>query len=127
MKKFGKRLIVVAVIGGLLYLGYLLFVMPSGYTERDQLAEDFFLNMNAADACDTYFNPETVSHCASFVTLFDGETLTVEDTVPTSRTVIVTVDVGGNTASFEVSFVEEEVGGIKGFFNPVYYKIDIIQ
>lgn len=127
MKKLGKRLLIVAIIGGLLYLGYLFFVMPSGYTDRAQLTEDFFTNMNASDACDTYFNPETTSHCASFVALFEGETLTVEDTVPTSRTVTVTVDVGGNTASFEVSFVEEEVTGIKGFFNPVYYKIDIIQ
>lgn len=127
MKKLGKRLLIVLIIAGVLYGAYMLFVMPAGYTDRGQLASDFFTNMNDADACETYFGTETRSYCSSFVDLFSGETVTVKRTVNSGNNIIATIAVGSTEEEFVVSFVSEEVTGIKRFFNSSYYYIDIIE
>ena len=127
MKKLGKRLLIVVIIVGVLYGAYMLFVMPAGYTDKDQLATDFFTNINDANACDTYFSSETASYCESFTALFEGETVGVSRTVTSGSTIIATVTVGTNSEEFTVSFITKEVTGMKSFFNKEYYYIDIIE
>lgn len=105
----------------------MLFVMPSGYTDKDQLVTDFFTNMDSSDACETYFGDETRSYCDTFVQLFDGETVTVKRTVTSGSTIIATIEVGSNEEEFIVTFVSKDVTNYKRFFNSSYYYIDTIE
>jgi hypothetical protein len=127
MKKLGKRLLIVLIIVAVLYGGYMIFINPSGYTDKEKLATDFFENIDNANACTTYFAEETTDYCESFVALFDGETITVEDTRSTSSGVTVTISIDGNEDDFLVTFIAEVVTVIKVFFNSRYYYIDVIQ
>ncbi len=127
MKKLGKRLGIVAIIAVVLYAAWMIFVNPTGYTDKTDLARDYFTNMDSSTACSTYFTTETADFCADFASLFDGEDVTVTKVVARSSVVVVTIDVNGNEEDFEVSFVSEPVTGVKHFFNSVYYKIYDIQ
>ena len=46
MKKFRKIAIIVVVVVGVLYGGYMLFINPSGYTDKTELTQDFFLDIH---------------------------------------------------------------------------------
>lgn len=127
MKKFGKFVLIILIIGAVLYGSFMIFVNPSGYTNTEDLTRDFFTNIHSNSACSTYFNPETEEFCDTFTALFDGETIVIDSLSRTNRSVSVTISVDGNSDSFEVTFVEIPVTGIKRFFNSSYYKIDIIE
>lgn len=127
MKKLGRRLLILIIIGGVLYGGYYFFVRPTGYTSKSELARTFFTEIHQNDACSSYFQEETQSFCENFTLLFEGETLTIGTVTETAQTAKVTITIDGNTETFEVSFVQETVTGIRGFLNNYYYKIDTIQ
>ena len=127
MKKLGRRLLILLIIGGVLYGGYYFFVRPTGYTSKSELARTFFTEIHQNDACSSYFQEETQAFCDGFVELFEGETLTIGAVTETAQTAKVTVTVNGNSDTFEVFFVRETVTGIRGFLTNYYYKIDTIQ
>jgi hypothetical protein len=127
MKRLRRRLLIVLILGGILYGGYFFLIRPTGFTSQEELASTFFEQMNTSDACETYFNPETESFCATFITLFDGEQLVVESTTETADGVTVVVSHNGTTATFEVTYIEESITGLRGVFHNRYYLIDTIQ
>lgn len=127
MKKFGKRLIIIAIIGVVLYGAYFFFVRPKGFTSRSELAEAYFTNLSDAEACDTYFNPETISFCNTFRAAFSGQTVVVDAVSETASSVTVTISIGDSTDTFTVRFISESVTGLRGFLNPNYYYIDTIE
>lgn len=127
MKKFGKRLLILIILGGLLYGGYYFFVRPTGYTSQVELAQTFFTELDRTDACEMYFNPETESFCTTFQTLFEGETYAVDSVTESASGVTVTISDGGSTASFDVTFIAEPVTGLRGVFHNQYYLIDTIE
>lgn len=127
MKRFGRRLLILLILGGLLYGGYYFLIRPTGFTSQEELTTAFFENMNSNDACDTYFNPETKTFCATFVTLFDGEEIAVDSVLETANGVTVTISNDGTTATFEVTFIAESVEGVRGVFHNRYYLIDTIK
>lgn len=127
MKKVGKWVLIFVIIVGVLYGAFMLFINPSGYTNREDLARDFFTDIHSAQACSKYFSVETADYCETFTDLFIGETLTVDSVSSTVNKVTVTISINGNSDSFDVTFVELDVHGVKGFFHNVYYRIDVIQ
>jgi len=126
MKKLRKRLIIILVLAGVLYGGYMLFINPSGYKDETELTQDFFKDIHSSTACDTYFNPETITYCESFTALFDGQTVVIDTVSTTPAGATVTITVGTTSTTFFVTFVETPVTGIKRFFNKTYITIDLI-
>ena len=127
MKKLGRRLLILVIIGGVLYGAYFFFVRPTGFTSKSTLAREYFTNIHETDACETYFQEETQDYCDTFSALFDGQTLTIGAVTETAQTANVTITVGDNSETFTVRFVSEPVGGLRGFLNSTYYKIDTID
>lgn len=127
MKKAGKRLLILAIIGAVLYGAYFIFARPTGYTDKRTLVESYVANIGANTDCTEYFDPETIGYCETFSALFEGQTVTIESMTQTSQTVNVTLDVGGNTDSFAITFTSESLTGIRGIIHGQYYLIDIIE
>lgn len=127
MKRLGKRILILIVLGGVLYGGYFFLVRPTGFTSQEELASTFFEDMNSSNACETNFHPETISFCATFVTLFAGEQVVIDSVTKTAEGVTVVVSNNGTIASFDVTFIAETVDGVRGVFHSRYYLIDIIQ
>lgn len=127
MKKALKiGLIIVGVIG-VLYLVYIFFMMPSTENSPQDLAKDYFENIDQTDICDTHFNPDTKSFCTQFQDLFTDQDVVVESTEISGGNVVITIAIGDNSEEFVVTFIAEDVSGIKGIFNSKTYLIDTIE
>ena len=127
MKKAGKRLLILAIIGVILYGAYFFLARPTGFTDRRALVESYFTNIASSSVCSDHFNPETVSYCESYSALYDGQTVTIDSLTQTATTVNVTISINGNTDTSVVTFITEPLTGIRGFLHNQYYLIDDIQ
>ena len=126
LKKLRKLLIIFVVLGGLGYIAFLVFVNPSGFTDKEELVNSYFDNIQSSDVCDEHFNPETVDFCTSFKTLLDGRTLEITDLSKNGDQYELTILIDSVETEFIVSFIEIPVTGLKSFMNGTYYKIDFI-
>ena len=127
MKKLGRRLLILLIIGGVLYGAYYFFVRPTGFTSKSELARSYFTSIHEPTVCEDHFQVETVSFCETFASLFDGETLVIDSVTETSQTANVTITIDDTTETFEVSFIRTTVTGLRGFLNGYTYTIDTIQ
>ena len=100
--------------------------MPDEHNDPANLARDYFENIERSDICETHFNPETISVCESLQTDFDGEEIVIDSITKLGESIIVTISIGDNDDIFIVTFIDEDVSGVKGFFNKKTYLIDLI-
>lgn len=127
MKKILKIALIVIAIAAVLYFVYIFLMMPNEKNSPESLARDYFENINASDLCETHFNPDTEVFCSDFQDLFVDQSVVVENTEVSGQYVIVTISIGENESDFSVTFISEDVPGIKGFFNGKTYLIDMIN
>lgn len=127
MKKIGRFFIIILVLGAIGYGFYMIFVMPKGFVNKENLAQSYFENISSSRLCEEYYNPETLSNCETIKAQFSGETLIVSNISSFGDTVTITLTIGESDETFDVTFIEEENSGLKGIFNKKYYYIDIIE
>ena len=126
MKKFGKRLLIVIGFLGVLYVAYMVFMMPSGFVNKTDVVNSYISNLSSADVCEQHFNEETQDHCASMTGQLKDHVVVVTSIAASGDNLILTITVDGTVMVFEVSFVVVEVTGLKSFFNKTYYYIDFM-
>ena len=126
LKKLKKLLIIVVAIGAIGYVSFLVFVNPAGFTDKEELINSYFDNIESDDLCDDHFNSETNDFCISFTNLLDSREIEVIDLTKNGDDYIVTISIDGTEGEFDITFVEIEVTGLKSFLNKIYYKIDLI-
>ena len=126
MKKLGKIVLILAIVGGLVYAGILVFVNPAGFVNKEDLTKSYITNIATTDVCETHFNTETQSACEIFKDSLSGHTVSVVSTTVSGENVVLVLDIDGTQGTFTVLFVEEEVTGLKGILNKYYYYIDVI-
>jgi len=128
MRKLLRLGIIVVIVAGVLYVGYLVFVNPRGFTNKETLVESFIDNINSSDVCEKHFNEETLSYCEDFVGLFEGNSVVITEIDTNGSNVVFSlmIDDNVNEIEFTASFVSEEVTGLKSFFNKEYLLIDYI-
>ncbi|KFZ26146.1 MAG: hypothetical protein KQ78_01642 [Candidatus Izimaplasma bacterium HR2] len=126
LNKLKKLLILIVVISGVGYGGFLVFVTPAGFTDKEVLINSYFTNIQSEEVCTDHFNSETTDFCLNFQTLLDDKTLEIASLTKNGENYIVIVTVDDVDIEFDVSFIEIEVTGVKSFLNNIYYKIDII-
>ena len=126
MKKLGKRLLIFIGILGVLYAAYMIFMMPSGFVDKNALVNSYIDNLSASDVCEEHFNEETAGHCAALTGLMKDHTVVVVNTTTSGDNLIVYLTVDGSEINFVVSFIEVPVTGLKSFFNKTYYYIDFM-
>ena len=127
MKKFGKILLIIVVIGGVLYGSYMFFLMPKGFVSETEVTQSFLDNIKTTTVCEEHFNPETISLCETFTTGLADSEIIVVSIVKLGDTMHVTLSVGDTSESFVFSFLEIDNSGVNGFLNKTYYKIDLIE
>ena len=127
MKKFGRFLLVIIILGALGYGFYMLFVMPKGFVKKEDILTSFISNVGQANVCEEHYNPETYSNCEAIVAGLTGESVAITDLSAFGSEVTMTLTIGDTDEDFTVTFIEEEVTGLSGFFNSKYYYIDIIE
>lgn len=125
-KKLGKLLIILVGVGGVGYVAFLVFVSPSGFTEKEELINSYFENITSSTVCDDHFNTETQDYCTSFTSIIDTRTIEVSTLTENGDNYTVVVLVDNVSLEFDISFVEIEVTGLKAFLNSTYYEIDFI-
>ncbi len=126
LNKLKKLLIMIVVISGVGYGGFIVFVTPAGFTDKEELINSYFDNIESDDLCDDHFNSETNDFCISFTNLLDSREIEVIDLTKNGDDYIVTISIDGTEGEFDITFVEIEVTGLKSFLNKIYYKIDLI-
>ena len=126
MKKVGRLLIIIIVLGAIGYGFYMIFVMPKGFVNKEDLAQSYFENISSSTLCEKHYSPETLSNCEEVKQSFSGETITVSNVSSFGDTVTVTITLGDNDETFDVTFIKEDNSGIKAIFNKAYYFIDTI-
>lgn len=126
MKKFGKRLLIFIGFLGVLYVCYMVFMMPSGFVNKTDVVNSYITNLSTADVCEKHFNEETQAHCESMTGQLKDHVVVVSSIAASGDNLILTITVDGTIMVFEVSFVAVEVTGVKGFFNKTYYYIDFM-
>jgi hypothetical protein len=127
MKKLAKRLGIVVLVLGVLYLVYLLFIMPNGFTDREDLATSFIENLADDNACEDYFNSETISICETFQTSLEGHTVEVTNTSMVQGVMDVTLLVDDAEVHFDFYFESYAPSGLRGVLTDEYYLIDSIR
>ncbi len=126
LNKLKKLLIYIVVLGGVGYGGFLVLVNPGGFTNKEELINSYFTNIESETVCIEHFNSETEDFCLSYTNLMDNNTLEVKTLTKNGNDYIATVSVDSVDIEFDISFVEIKVTGLKSFFNSTYYLIDVI-
>lgn len=126
LKKLRNIVIVLAILGGIGYGSFLVFVNPSGFTDKEELINSYFDNIQSESTCDNHFNTETQDFCLNFTDLLDSRTLEITNLAKSGEGYLVTILVDNVSLEFDVTFIEIEVTGVKSFLNSTYYKIDFI-
>ena len=126
LNKLKKLLIMIVVISGVGYGGFLVFVTPAGFTDKELLINSYFTNIQSEEVCTDHFNAETTDFCLNFQTLVDNKTLEITSLIQNQDDYRVIILIGGVETEFDITFIEIEVTGVKSFVNKTYYKIDII-
>lgn len=125
MKKLGKRLLIlVGIIGGL-YVFYLLFITPNGFTTEQAVVESYILNLND-ESCSEHFYNDTTEICETFNDIMDGHEVTIDTQRRTSQGYEVTLDVDGTIIPFTFIMYEYTPSGLRSFLNSSYYKIESV-
>lgn len=126
MRKLGKFLLVIVVLGGIGYGVFTFFLSPTVNNDKLTLTASFLDNITDATVCESHFNPNTISLCESFQTTM-GSTSFTHTEVAAGSNVVSTITISGNDESFTFSFIEEENTGLGAFLNATNYYIDLIE
>ena len=124
--KLRNFLFVVIIIAGIGYGVYYVFMIPGGFTDKEELVSSYFDNIQSESLCVDHFNTETEDFCTNFQAVIEDKTLEITDLTKSGDNYLVTITVDTEEMEFEVSFIEIEVTGLKSFMNSTYYYIDII-
>ena len=124
--KLRNLLFIVIIIAGVGYAAYYVFMVPGGFTDKEELVNSYFENIQSDTLCEDHFNTETEDYCLSFQLLIEDKTIEVTTLTKSGDNYLVTVLVANEEMQFDVSFIEIEVTGLKSFMNSTYYSIDII-
>jgi len=114
------------IIAGVGYAVYFVFIIPAGFTDKEELINSYFTNIQSESLCEDHFNPETEDFCLNLQILIENRTLVVTTLTKDGDNYLATVSVDGVDNIFEISFIEVEVTGLKSFMNSTYYLIDLI-
>ena len=125
--KLRNLLFVVIIIAGIGYGVYYVFVIPSGFTDKEELLNSYFDNFETESSCENHYNPETEDFCINFQNSNGTRTLEVTDLTKNGDDYVVNVLVGGVETEFNFTFIEVEVTGVKSFMNSTYYLIDLFS
>lgn len=122
-----KRLGIMIIIGGIVFLSYTLFVKPNGFTAEQDVVGSFITNIEDAKACEDHFYHETTSICEVLQTEFEGKDVefTSGRRVQGGMEIVLTVD--EIELDFFVTFYDYEPSRLRAFFNDEYYLIDTIE
>ncbi len=129
MSKVLRLFGIIAAVGAIGYVFFLFVVSPDFNNDRVTLTKDFIENIEAADICDTHFNPETKTVCTNFQDLIKGNnnlTYTLV-TVGDKARITFTDSQTENEVVYEFTFTEEPNTGLSGFFHSTVYQIDLIE
>lgn len=127
LHKLGKLLIIIVIIGGLGYIAFLVFMNPSGFTNKEDLIKGYFNNISSESACEDHFNSETLNFCDNFQNLIETRTIEITDLLQNGDNYKATVLIDDVEIEFIITFIEIEVTGLKSFLNTTYYEIDFIE
>ena len=126
IKKFLRFIIIIVVIGALGYGGFLVFVNPAGFTDKEELINSYFENITSESLCEDHFNTETEDFCINFQTLIEDKTIVVTSLISNGSGYRVQALIDDEETEFDFTFEEIEVTGLKAFMNSKYFKIDLI-
>ncbi len=127
MKKLGKRLFIIIIVGAVLYGAYFLFMKPNGFVSSSAVSESFFSSLSESDVCENHFNSETTDLCTVVVDELDGKTVVVDDVVTSGSETTVTLTVDAVEISFVITCITQEPSGLRGILTNEYYLIDTIK
>jgi len=129
MSKLVKLIGIIAAIGAVGYLFFVFIISPDFDNDQVSLTKDFIENIDDSDICDTHFNPETKTICTTFQTFLKSNTDLTYSLVTVGSLVRITFTDPETLVEleYEFTFVEEANSGIKAFFHPNVYKIDLIE
>lgn len=127
MKKLGKRLGIVIIIGVVLYGVYMLFVIPNGYVSEEEALNAFFDGISGETICEDTWNESTLAVCDSLVSQLEGHVIEVIDITKTSTGADIELLVDDVTIEFTATFYEYEPSGLRSFTSDTYYLIESIH
>jgi len=106
MKKNLKRLGILGLVVGVLYIGYLFFIMPNGFTTQEGVVASFITNIDSSSACEEHFNKETTDLCEVLQENLDGTDVVFKSGRKTSDGMDIVLTIGENDIDFTVTFLE---------------------
>lgn len=127
MKRWGRRLLVLLILGGIGYGSWFLFLRPTGFTNQVELTEHFFTFAANDGICEETFDAETMALCESFRPQLAQHSYTIESVRSFGSQVTITLTSDAGDVSFTVTFQETPTTGVRRYLHPVYYTIDTIE
>lgn len=127
MKKLLKRLGIIAILGGTLYVSYLLFIVPNGFDSKEELLTSYIFNINDSDTCDSHFNSETTSICEVLQTEFEDKDVVFDKVFVTTSGLRADLMVDELPIQLDFTFVTYEPSGLRKYFSNEYYLIDTVE
>ena len=124
--KLRNLLFGIIILAGVGYAVYFVFIIPAGFTDKEELINSYFTNIQSESLCEDHFNSETEDYCLNLQLLIEDRTLEVVTLTIDGDNYLATVSVNGEDIEYEISFIEIEVTGLKSFMNSTYYLIDFI-
>lgn len=129
MNKLLKIVGIIAAIGVIGYLFFLFFISPDYDNDKLTLTNNFVENITDETICETHFNPNTEALCTVFKASISLNTSLTHEVVQSGEDVLVTYtdSITEIDIEFEFTFIEEDTTGLKAFFHPKTYLIDLIK
>lgn len=124
--KLRKILIIIFIVVAIVYVLFLVFYKPNGFTDKEGLVNSYFKNITNESVCDDHFNPETADFCEYFQFSSQDKTIEIMSLTADGDNYLVVILLNTREVELVVSFIEIEVAGLKSFLNKTYYLIDLI-